>query len=239
MDNRLLLGVGVKNLRRAGELIGHLVDGFEVAGGRLPGEQASQWGPVVSWHLPFMWDADEAVALALRVHRSLAVTRFVFHPQGGEDADHRTRTFATCFAAGVGPEVQGFVEIMGQSSYPAPGALAYMVRNLRQAAGLANLGVCLDTSHVLPPERLPRLIEQLGDTLGHVHLSDVKRRPNGSWLRHQFPGEGSIDWKGTLASIRPYLNGPLVVEPHTDRGEAWPERVERSFEFLHEILARL
>ncbi len=76
--------------------------------------------------------------------------------------------------------------------------------------GCDNLGVLFDTGHALiVSEDTPSAIENLGERLLHLHLSDN----NGKEDQHLVPGKGEYDFKALISALRLALyDGFLTVE---------------------------
>lgn len=60
---------------------------------------------------------------------------------------------------------------------------------LRLIENYPEVMVCFDSNHLLK-EEYPRFLEQVGNRIGTVHISDYDRKNERHWL----PGKGIIDW---------------------------------------------
>lgn len=234
MNPRFIIASGLKTLPRAIELVGHLVSGFEIDGTTLPESQYR--AKVRSWHLPFVTVPEKAAAIVGMVREALGITRFVCHPQKNDPTGEQTMLFVRDFAAKTPPDVSPSIEIMDLPGYPPPDVLAQMVRSLREEG--KNCNICLDTSHVTPPERLAIVIRTLGETIGHVHVSDRAQNERGRLVKHQFPGEGCIEWGTIMPILAEYYCGPLVIEVHVQIDESWPTRLKASIDMLEACLVK-
>lgn len=93
---------------------------------------------------------------------------------------------------------------------------------LVQRADRANLGVCLDSFHILSRGHDPAAIESIpGDRIFFLQLADAPALDMDvlSWSRHHrlFPGEGSFDLTGFLGHVlRAGYTGPLSLEVFND-----------------------
>jgi len=89
------------------------------------------------------------------------------------------------------------------------------VRNgVKQELGLSSFGICIDTGHAnLHREQdaayLLRMIEEFGDELIQVHLSDNLGKSD----EHNLPGKGNIEWPEVISSLKTMgFGGPFVLE---------------------------
>ncbi|WP_166980788.1 bifunctional sugar phosphate isomerase/epimerase/4-hydroxyphenylpyruvate dioxygenase family protein [Paramicrobacterium fandaimingii] len=91
-----------------------------------------------------------------------------------------------------------------------------------QRADRPNLGVCLDSFHILSRGHDPAEIEQIdGEKIFFLQLADAPSLDMDvlSWSRHHrlFPGEGSFDLSRFLAhTLRAGYTGPLSLEVFND-----------------------
>jgi 4-hydroxyphenylpyruvate dioxygenase len=91
-----------------------------------------------------------------------------------------------------------------------------------EAAGHPNLGVCIDSFHVLTRDVDPIGIESIpGDRIFFVQLADAPRLPMHvrHWSRHHrcFPGQGDLDVPRLLAHVLATgYAGPLSLEVFND-----------------------
>ncbi len=97
-----------------------------------------------------------------------------------------------------------------------------------------NVGVCLDSFHILSRGHDPRAIEDIpGEKVFFLQLADAPALSMDvlSWSRHHrlFPGEGSFDLAGFLAHVvRTGYDGPLSLEVFNDTfRQTDPERTAR------------
>lgn len=227
----ICVSIGVNDLLSRWRMIERFVDGFEVAGADIPMEPKIMDIPVYSWHLPYYTEPRSYGDLLCKIHNKLGVRYFVCHPQKGDIDGKKTQNFIEDVMQRVDIGVELSIEIMDKPDYPKPRLLVEIVRKLQSFARNIHINTCLDTSHVTPPENLPQVIDILGDSIGHLHLSDRVRKRN-KLLKHQFPGEGCIDWKEILPKIFRYYRGHITIEPHVEFDEQWLIRLERAVEYI-------
>ncbi|WP_433462567.1 bifunctional sugar phosphate isomerase/epimerase/4-hydroxyphenylpyruvate dioxygenase family protein [Spirillospora sp. CA-128828] len=91
-----------------------------------------------------------------------------------------------------------------------------------RAAGHPNLGLCLDSFHILARDTGPYAIETIpGEKIFFLQLADAPALPMDVlyWSRHYrcFPGQGDLDVAGLVASVlRTGYAGPLSLEVFND-----------------------
>jgi len=79
--------------------------------------------------------------------------------------------------------------------------------------GMSNIGVCLDTNHVFPTDRLIPSVHALGRRLLTLHVSDY----DGIEEKHWLPGLGVIDWLEFLNALREAgYQGAFIYEARFD-----------------------
>jgi 4-hydroxyphenylpyruvate dioxygenase len=112
-----------------------------------------------------------------------------------------------------------------------------------------NVGVCLDSFHILSRGHDPKAIEDIpGEKVFFLQLADAPALSMDvlSWSRHHrlFPGEGSFDLAGFLAHVlRTGYDGPLSLEVFNDTfRQTDPDRTARqalrSLRWLEDQAAR-
>lgn len=234
---QVLLSVGRPLVDEAWRRWTRPVDGIQVEGRHIPRGPCDH-GPVRAWHLPSILDATATSREIWRIHRAWRVRLFVVHPRRGEAAPRRTEAFlAEIGLATAELPVWISVEVMNRKDYPSPSQLAASVHWLRARHRLVRLGVCLNTSHVLPPQELESVLDELDDTIGHVHLSDVEPGLGpGHFRNHAFLGDGVIDWSMVLPAIRARYQGPLVLEFDLLGREGAADGVQRSVRLVRRLL---
>lgn len=97
---------------------------------------------------------------------------------------------------------------------------------------LDNIGVCLDLGHANITVGTTAAIETFGNRIASVHVHDN----HGAKDEHLWPGDGTIDWKATVAALKALANPPATVleisyslpEPQT----ALPGRIGTAFELF-------
>ena len=76
-------------------------------------------------------------------------------------------------------------------------------------SGSEKLRICLDTNHLLAGEDFPEFLENLGEKLITLHVSDYDYVNERHWL----PGEGKIDWQKMMQILRKLnYSGPWLYE---------------------------
>jgi 4-hydroxyphenylpyruvate dioxygenase len=89
-------------------------------------------------------------------------------------------------------------------------------------AGHPNLGLCLDSFHILARDTDPYAVETIpGEKIFFLQLADAPALPMDVlyWSRHYrcFPGQGDLDVAGLVASVlRTGYDGPLSLEVFND-----------------------
>jgi sugar phosphate isomerase/epimerase len=106
-----------------------------------------------------------------------------------------------------------------------PESLAELLRTAR----FTDVGVCFDVGHAHLSPGIPQAFEILKPLIRttHVHDNDQQRD------EHLWPGQGTIDWKETLALLRsaPQVP-PLLLEIEGVEGENVPEKMAQAFSEL-------
>ncbi len=97
----------------------------------------------------------------------------------------------------------------------------------------SHLGVNLDVGHAyITDDDLAKVINQLGDSIIHVHLEDIANKKH----KHLIPGHGDIDFHNLISSLKDInYNGPLVFDLF-GLDENNIECAEKSYSFLKKIL---
>jgi sugar phosphate isomerase/epimerase len=135
----------------------------------------------------------------------------------------------SCVAPGLLPRLRRAlppeVELLVENHWDQP--LSGPRQVLRELAGVANAGACLDTGHALMAGRDPaRLAGALGGAVRHVHLKEARlpplwQRPLGRRLRRRLlarpapvtPGRGTLDVAALLDALASCgFDGVLSVE---------------------------
>ncbi len=73
-----------------------------------------------------------------------------------------------------------------------PDELFYLLQDLSQS----DCGICLDTNHPPQPADLLPMMDELGESIIHLHISDFD-----GVERHWLPYEGTIDWHGFMEKL--------------------------------------
>jgi sugar phosphate isomerase/epimerase len=94
---------------------------------------------------------------------------------------------------------------------------------------LDNVGICLDLGHAHMTVGIPDAIGTLGSRIASVHVHDN----NGLKDEHLWPGDGTIAWPATVASLQASATPPAtVLEIHYSLGAETTEvssRIEKAF----------
>ena len=97
---------------------------------------------------------------------------------------------------------------------------------------LDSIGVCLDLGHAHFTSGIPEAIATLGARIVQVHVHDN----HGLKDEHLFPGDGTIDWPATVASLLDLATPPAVVlelsSKLPDEPATLPPRIQKAFELL-------
>ena len=106
-----------------------------------------------------------------------------------------------------------------------PESLAELLRTAR----FTDVGVCFDVGHAHLSPGIPQAFEILKPLIRttHVHDNDQQRD------EHLWPGQGTIDWKETLALLRSVPQvPPLLLEIEGVEGENVSEKMAQAFSEL-------
>lgn len=97
---------------------------------------------------------------------------------------------------------------------------------LLHSARFTDVGVCFDVGHANLAPGVPQAFETLKDSIRTTHVHDNKRERD----EHLWPGDGTIDWKETLALLRtaPQVP-PLLLEIEGLEGENVSEKMAEAY----------
>ena len=100
---------------------------------------------------------------------------------------------------------------------------------LLHAARFTDVGVCFDVGHAHLGPGIPQAFETLKGLIHTTHVHDN----HGERDEHVWPGEGTIDWKETLALLRtaPHVP-PLLLEIEGVEGENVSAKMAESYSRL-------
>ena len=100
---------------------------------------------------------------------------------------------------------------------------------LLRAARFTDVGVCFDVGHAHMAPGIPQAFETLKQFIRTTHVHDNDQRRDA----HLWPGQGTIDWKETLALLRtaPQVP-PLLLEIEGVEGENVSEKMAQAFSNL-------
>jgi sugar phosphate isomerase/epimerase len=97
---------------------------------------------------------------------------------------------------------------------------------------LDNIGICLDLGHANITVGTAAAIETLGNRIASVHVHDN----HGTKDEHLWPGDGTIDWKATVAALQALAKPPATVLEISyslpEQQAALPGRIGASFELF-------
>jgi sugar phosphate isomerase/epimerase len=97
---------------------------------------------------------------------------------------------------------------------------------------LSRIGICLDLGHAHITVGIPDAIQTLGSRIGSVHTHDNHAVRD----EHLWPGDGTIDWQGTVKALKALPEMPAwVLEIHyalTETPASITEKVKGAFELL-------
>ena len=100
---------------------------------------------------------------------------------------------------------------------------------LLHTAHFTDVGVCLDVGHAHMAPGVIHAFETLKDLIRTTHIHDN----HGERDEHLWPGNGTIEWKETIESLRSSPHAPaLVLEIEGIESENVPEKMTESFKKL-------
>ena len=88
-----------------------------------------------------------------------------------------------------------------------PFMLGHTAEEMNDLIGMTNLGFCLDIGHANTTGQIDELIKTFRDRLVNVHIHDN----NGEMDEHLTLGEGNIDFKRIIESLKGYT-GNFIIE---------------------------
>jgi len=88
-----------------------------------------------------------------------------------------------------------------------PFMLGHTAEEMNDLIGMTNLGFCLDIGHANTTSQIDELIKTFRDRLVNVHIHDN----NGEMDEHLTLGEGNIDFKRIIESLKGYT-GNFIIE---------------------------
>ena len=88
-----------------------------------------------------------------------------------------------------------------------PFMLGHTAEEMNDLIGMTNLGFCLDIGHANTTGQIDELIKTFRDRLVNVHIHDN----NGEMDEHLTLGEGNIDFKRVIESLKGYT-GNFIIE---------------------------
>ncbi len=100
---------------------------------------------------------------------------------------------------------------------------------LLRTARFTDVGVCFDVGHAHLAPGVPQAFETLKDLIHSTHVHDNDKERDA----HLWPGQGSVDWKETLALLRtaPHVP-PVLLEIEGVEGENVPEKMAEAYRAL-------
>jgi sugar phosphate isomerase/epimerase len=106
------------------------------------------------------------------------------------------------------------------------------LKTILEIGHLDNVGVCLDLGHAHMTVGIPDAVATLGSRIVSLHVHDN----HGLKDEHLWPGEGTIEWAGTIEALKGLASPPAaVLEIHHTLGNETAEvseRIEKAFALL-------
>ncbi len=90
-------------------------------------------------------------------------------------------------------------------------------------------GICLDANHPADPDQLPAMVQQLGDRIITLHISDY----DGDDEKHWMPFVGVVDWGAFANALRDIqYSGAFIYEtkPEADTPEEMLGMIQSNFQ---------
>lgn len=175
-------------------------------------------------------DAMDEIKRALEVAEHIPIRQLVMHI--GENADGwslRTMEYATTALEHLGAFAKPLGVHVTVENLLSDATTPEHLTMILEMAHLDHIGVCLDLGHAHATVGVADAIATLGRRIAEVHVHDN----HGFKDEHLWPGDGTIDWDATSASLRGLPAPPAAVleisySLETDP-EAIPERVNAAF----------
>jgi len=187
--------------------------------------------------------ASMVVAADLARMEAVGAEFLVTHPgsHAGAGREAGLRRIIACLEENILPQagkINLLLETMaGQGT--EIGALEDLAEIIRALGHPANLGICLDSCHLigagydfLLPDEAERLVADLEKTVGlsrvkAMHLNDSKFPPGARRDRHERIGKGYLGREGLLNLIRhPQLEHlPMILETPVDKYEEYADEI--------------
>jgi sugar phosphate isomerase/epimerase len=95
-----------------------------------------------------------------------------------------------------------------------------------EMAHLDNIGVCLDLGHAHMTVGVVEAFATLGNRIAEVHVHDN----HGFKDEHLWPGDGTIDWPATAASLKQLASPPAAVLEISDDLDVSPDSLPASIQ---------
>jgi sugar phosphate isomerase/epimerase len=175
-------------------------------------------------------DAMDEIKRALEAAELIPFSNLVMHL--GERTDGwspRTIEFAQTALEHLGAFTRPLgVRLLVENLTSEPTTPEHLITIL-ESGHLDNVGVCLDLGHAHMTVGIPGAVATLGPRIASLHVHDN----NGMKDEHLWPGDGSIDWAGTVKALKALATPPAaVLEIHHSLGSETAEvseRIEKSF----------
>ena len=178
-------------------------------------------------------DAMDEIKRALEAAEYISFKRLVVHI--GERFDTwspRTMEYATTALEHLGAFAKPLGVRVLVENLTSDASTPEHLMTLLDISHLDQIGVCLDLGHAHMSSGVAEAIGVLGPRIAQVHVHDN----HGLKDDHLWPGDGTIEWPATIATLRDLPSEPAaVLEIGFDleaNPTAIPERIQRSFQML-------
>ena len=178
-------------------------------------------------------DAMDEIKRALEAAEYISFKRLVVHI--GERFDTwspRTMEYATTALEHLGAFAKPLGVRVLVENLTSDASTPEHLMTLLDISHLDQIGVCLDLGHAHMSSGVAEAIGVLGPRIAQVHVHDN----HGLKDDHLWPGDGTIEWPATIATLRDLPSEPAaVLEIGSDleaNPAAIPERIQRSFQML-------
>lgn len=176
-------------------------------------------------------DAMDEIKRALEAAEHIPIQKLVVHI--GERFDSwslRTMEYATTALEHLGAFAKPLGVRVLVENLTSDATTPEHLMTLLEMAHLDQIDVCLDLGHAHIAPGVAEAIGTLGKRITHLHVHDN----HGLKDEHLWPGDGTIDWPGTLEALKQLPSSPAaVLEIGYDFETASiPERIQQSFDKL-------
>jgi len=153
-------------------------------------------------------DAMDEIKRALEVAEHIPLKQLVVHL--GENSDGwslRTMEYATTALEHLGAFAKPLGVRVTVENLLSDATTPEHLTMILEMAHLDHIGVCLDLGHAHATVGVADAITTLGRRISEVHVHDN----HGFKDEHLWPGDGTIDWSATSASLRGLPTPPAAV----------------------------